>query len=216
MNEITKKLAIVAVAIAACAAIMLLTPKPAGLEPPPPPPAPATAGGPGQPPLPPCKPEFEVYLKKHARIKTAHGDMVAKFFPQIAPNTVKNFCDLIGKGFYNGVIFHRVIKDFMIQGGCPQGTGMGGPGYTIKAEFNNRLHLRGTLSMARSGDPDSAGSQFFVVHGAHATHLDHQYTAFGELVSGFEVLDKIAAAPVQGDRPLAPVKMDSVTLEDVK
>ena len=216
MNDLYKKLAIVAIAIAACAAIMLLTPKPTGLEPPPPPPAEPASAGPGQPPLPPVKPEFEVYLHKQARIKTAKGDMVARFLPQIAPNTVKNFCDLIQKGFYNNLIFHRVIQDFMIQGGCPQGTGMGDPGYKIKAEFSNRKHLKGTLSMARSADPDSSGSQFFIVHGAHATHLDHQYTAFGELVSGFEVLDAIAKAPVQGDRPMTPVKMDLVTLEEVK
>jgi peptidyl-prolyl cis-trans isomerase B (cyclophilin B) len=201
MKDLYTKLAIVGIAIAACAAVMLLTPPPAGLQP--------TA----QQPL---APEFEIYTKKQARIKTAHGDMVARFLPQIAPKTVKNFCDLIQKGFYNGLIFHRVIQDFMIQGGCPQGTGLGDPGYKIKAEFSDRKHTKGTLSMARSQDPDSAGSQFFIVHGAHASHLDGQYTAFGELVSGFEVLDKIATAPVQGDRPLQPVKMESVTLEDAK
>jgi peptidyl-prolyl cis-trans isomerase B (cyclophilin B) len=152
---------------------------------------------------------------KQARIKTRHGDMVLKLYSDVAPKTVKNFCDLTAKGFYNGVIFHRVIKGFMIQGGDPEGTGMGGPGYTIPAEFNPRPHKRGALSMARSQDPNSAGSQFFIVH-QDSRHLDNQYTVFGELVSGFEVLDKIAEAPVQGDRPLDPIKMDSVTLEDAK
>jgi|SRR5579871_500814 len=158
------------------------------------------------------------YTKKQARIKTKLGDMVVKFFPDVAPGHVKNFCDLVEKGFYNGVIFHRVIKDFMIQGGCPQGTGTGGPGYKIKAEFNKKPHKKGTLSMARTSDPDSAGSQFFVVHGKHVAHLDGQYTVFGELVSGLDILDKIANAPNApgGDRPKDPVKMDSVTLEDAK
>jgi peptidyl-prolyl cis-trans isomerase B (cyclophilin B) len=153
--------------------------------------------------------------EKVARIKTRHGDMVVRFWPDVAPNTVKNFCDLAQKGFYNGLIFHRVIEGFMIQGGDPTGTGEGGPGYTIKAEFNKKPHKRGTLSMARTSDPDSAGSQFFIVH-QDSPHLDGQYTAFGELVSGFEVLDKIATTPVRGDRPPEPVKMDQVTLEDAK
>jgi peptidyl-prolyl cis-trans isomerase B (cyclophilin B) len=157
------------------------------------------------------------YTKTQARIKTRHGDMVVRFFPDVAPGHVKNFCDLAEKGFYNGLIFHRVIKDFMIQGGCPQGTGTGNPGYKIKAEFNNKPHKKGTLSMARSSDPDSAGSQFFVVHGAHVKHLDKNYTVFGELVSGLDVLDKIALAPVgDRDRPEDPIKMDSVTLEQAK
>src|SRR5439155_14172612 len=105
-----------------------------------------------------------VYAKKQARIRTRHGDMVVRFFPEVAPGTVKNFCDLAAKGFYNGLIFHRVIKGFMIQGGDPSGDGTGGPGYTIKAEFNDRPHKRGVLSMARASDPNSAGSQFFIVH----------------------------------------------------
>src|SRR5271170_7227272 len=113
------------------------------------------------------------YTKKQARIKTKHGDMVVRFFPDVAPGHVKNFCDLAEKGFYNGIIFHRTIEGFMIQGGCPQGTGTGNPGYKIKAEFNKKLHKKGILSMARSSDPDSAGSQFFVVHGAHAQSLDN-------------------------------------------
>ncbi len=149
------------------------------------------------------------------RIKTRHGDMVARLFPDVAPKTVENFCKLARKGFYDGTVFHRVVKDFMIQGGDPDGTGKGGPGYTIKAEFSTRHHKRGTLSMARSSDPDSAGSQFFIVHG-DAPYLDGQYTVFGELVSGFEVLDKIATAPVNGQRPVDPVKLESVTVEDAK
>jgi len=156
------------------------------------------------------------YTKKLARIRTHEGEMVARFFPDVAPRTVKNFCDLAQKGFYNGLLFHRVIKGFMIQGGDPEGNGMGGPGYMIKAEFSKKPHLRGVLSMARGPDIDSAGSQFFIVHGPHAESLDGKYTVFGELVSGLDVLDKIASAPVSGDRPLAPVKMDSVTIEDVK
>ena len=156
------------------------------------------------------------YAKTNARIKTKHGDLVLRFFPDVAPGHVKNFCDLTEKGFYNGVVFHRTIKGFMIQGGDPQGTGMGGPGYTIKAEFNKKPHKRGTLSMARKGnDINSAGSQFFICH-ADAPSLDGQYTVFGELVSGHEALDKIATAPTTGDRPKDPVKMESVTLEDAK
>jgi peptidyl-prolyl cis-trans isomerase B (cyclophilin B) len=161
-------------------------------------------------------PSSIAFLKKRARIKTSYGDMVARFFPDVAPRTVKNFCDLAQKGFYNGLVFHRVVRGFMIQGGDPQGTGLGGPGYMIKAEFSNKPHLKGTLSMARSSSPDSAGSQFFIVHADHADHLDGKYTVFGELVSGLDVLDKIATAPVSGERPLVPVKMESVTIEDEK
>jgi peptidyl-prolyl cis-trans isomerase B (cyclophilin B) len=162
------------------------------------------------------RPSASEYASKRVRIKTRLGDMVVRFFPDVAPRTVKNFCDLAQKGFYNGIIFHRVIRGFMIQGGDPKGTGEGGPGYTIKAEFNRRPHVRGTLSMARASDPDSAGSQFFIVHGEHAASLDGQYTVFGELASGLEVLDRIAEAPVNGERPLDPVKMDSVTVEDAR
>ncbi len=157
------------------------------------------------------------YTKKQARIKTALGDMVVRFHPDVAPGHVKNFCDLALKGYYNGVIFHRVIKGFMIQGGCPQGTGTGGPGYTIKAEFSKKLHHKGVLSMARTSDPNSAGSQFFIVHSDHADFLDNQYTVFGQLVEGMAVLDKIATAPTgPNDRPKSPVKMDSVTIEDAR
>ncbi|HZV02773.1 MAG TPA: peptidylprolyl isomerase [Planctomycetota bacterium] len=149
---------------------------------------------------------------KLVRIKTREGDMVLKMRPEIAPKTVENFETLVKKGFYNGLKFHRVVKDFMIQGGDPAGDGSGGPGYTIKAEFSKEHHKRGAVSMARSSDPNSAGSQFFICHG-DAGFLDGQYTIFGELVSGFEVLDKIATAPVSGETPLKPVVMDKVTLE---
>ncbi len=176
---------------------VLLTHLPGATTTAPPPATPSTGAGP------------------QIRIKTRHGDMVARLFPEVAPKTVENFCKLARKGFYNGTIFHRVMKDFMIQGGDPDGTGMGGPGYTIKAEFSSRHHKRGTLSMARSADPNSAGSQFFIVHG-DASHLDGQYTIFGELVSGLDVLDKIATASVNGERPLDPIKMESVTVEDAK
>ncbi len=142
--------------------------------------------------------------------------MVIRLLPDLAPKTVDSFRSLVNKGFYDGLVFHRVVKDFMIQGGDPEGTGHGGPGYTVKAEFSKHPHKRGTVSMARRGDDiDSAGSQFFICHG-DAPFLDGQYTVFGELVSGFEVLDKIATAPVNDETPLHPVKMLSVTLEDGK
>jgi cyclophilin family peptidyl-prolyl cis-trans isomerase len=129
---------------------------------------------------------------------------------------VKNFCDLAQKGFYNGLIFHRVIQDFMIQGGCPTGTGTGGPGYKIKCELNKKQHLKGALSMAHAGR-DTGGSQFFIMHGKHASHLDGKHTVFGQLATGMDVLDKIATTPVDDrDRPREPVKMESVTIEDVK
>ena len=136
-----------------------------------------------------------------AVIETRLGSMELKFFPDVAPNHVKNFIDLAKKGFYDGTIFHRVIPGFMIQGGDPNTKspdrskhGMGGPGYAVKAEFNDKPHKRGTLSMARSADPHSAGSQFFICV-APASFLDKQYTAFGEVVSGMEVADKIVSAP---------------------
>ena len=133
-----------------------------------------------------------------------------ELFPEIAPNTVGNFISLVSEGYYNGLIFHRVIPGFMIQGGCPTGTGTGGPGYTIKGEFNangfkNDLkHTRGTISMARAQHPDSAGSQFFIMV-ADAPHLDGQYAAFGKVVSGMEYIDKIVnekRSPM--DKPLTP------------
>jgi peptidyl-prolyl cis-trans isomerase B (cyclophilin B) len=130
-----------------------------------------------------------------AVIDTSAGAKTLAFFPDKAPGHVANFVKLAERGFYDGTVFHRVIKGFMIQGGCPQGTGTGGPGYQIRAEFNDTPHVKGVLSMARSSEPDSAGSQFFICHG-DARFLDRQYTAFGQLAGGQDVLDKIASAPV--------------------
>ena len=137
-----------------------------------------------------------------------------------APNTVNNFLSLANKGFYNGLIFHRVIPGFMIQGGCPDGTGMGGPGYSIKGEFaangvkNPIKHKRGVISMARAMNPNSAGSQFFIMH-QDAPHLDGQYAAFGHIVEGMETVDAIAATPTNfSDRPLDPQRIKSITLVD--
>lgn len=145
--------------------------------------------------------------------------MKAELYPEIAPNTVNNFLALVNSGFYNGIIFHRVIEGFMIQGGDPTGTGRGGPGYAIKGEFmangfNNALkHTRGVLSMARSMMPDSAGSQFFIMHDT-APHLDGQYAAFGKLTEGLDVLDKIATTATDwSDRPLQEQKIKTVTAE---
>ena len=149
-----------------------------------------------------------------------NGDvMKAELYPDVAPNTVNNFVSLVKKGFYDGLIFHRIIAGFMIQGGDPEGTGMGGPGYSIKGEFNyngfdNSLkHSRGVLSMARAQHPDSAGSQFFIMH-ANAPHLDGQYAAFGKLIEGEDVLDKIASVDTDySDRPRKPQVMKTVTVE---
>lgn len=147
------------------------------------------------------------------------GLMKAELYPEIAPNTVNNFLSLAGKGFYNGLIFHRVIPGFMIQGGDPEGTGMGGPGYSIRGEFsqngfqNDLKHVRGVLSMARAMDPDSAGSQFFIMH-ENAPYLDGAYAAFGKLLEGEEVLDRIAAVRTDhSDRPLAEQKIRTMTVE---
>jgi peptidyl-prolyl cis-trans isomerase B (cyclophilin B) len=141
-----------------------------------------------------------------------------ELYPGDAPNTVANFKSLVARGFYDGLSFHRVIKGFMIQGGCPKGNGTGGPGYSIKGEFtgngskNTIRHLRGTLSMARAADPNSAGSQFFIMH-ADSAHLDGQYAAFGRVVSGMETVDEIASARTDAsDRPLARQVMKSVRL----
>ena len=145
--------------------------------------------------------------------------MKAELYPEIAPNTVNNFISLVKKGFYDGLIFHRVIKGFMIQGGDPLGKGIGGPGYSIKGEFaangfkNDLLHLRGVLSMARAANPDSAGSQFFIMH-EDAPHLDGSYAAFGKLTEGFDVLDEIANTRTDySDRPRQPQVMKKVTVE---
>lgn len=149
-----------------------------------------------------------------------NGDvMKAELYPDVAPNTVNNFISLVKKGFYDGLIFHRVIAGFMIQGGDPEGSGMGGPGFSIKGEFNyngvenNLKHSRGVLSMARAQHPDSAGSQFFIMH-ADAPHLDGQYAAFGKLVEGEDVLDSIASIDTDwSDRPRTPQVMKTVTVD---
>lgn len=144
-------------------------------------------------------------------INTNMGEIDAELYPDIAPVTVKNFVDLIDKGFYNGLTFHRVIEGFMIQGGCPKGNGTGGPGYCIKGEFkangvkNDLKHERGVLSMARAMDPNSAGSQFFIMHET-SPHLDGQYAAFGKVTKGMDVVDKIACVRTDfSDRPLQKV-----------
>ena len=145
--------------------------------------------------------------------------MTAELYPEIAPNTVRNFVELVQQGFYNGLTFHRIIPGFMIQGGDPKGTGIGGPGYCIKGEFffngfkNELRHKRGVLSMARSSSPNSAGSQFFIMH-ADAKHLDGQYAAFGKVTSGMEVVDAIASTrTARNDRPLEDQKIASITCE---
>ena len=147
------------------------------------------------------------------------GVIRAELYPDTAPNTVNNFISLIRKGYYNGLIFHRVIPGFMIQGGCPQGTGMGGPGYEIRGEFaingfpNGLKHDAGVLSMARAADPDSAGSQFFIMHEA-APHLDGQYAAFGKVFEGMDVVDRIARVKTDWmDKPQKPQVMKTVTVE---
>ena len=147
------------------------------------------------------------------------GVMKAELYPEIAPITVQNFIDLAAKGFYNGLIFHRVIPGFMIQGGDPQGTGVGGPGYCIKGEFsangfrNDLKHTRGVLSMARAMDPDSAGSQFFIMHEDYPS-LDGQYAAFGKLIEGIEVVDKIASVRTDYmDKPLEPQQIEFMTVQ---
>jgi peptidyl-prolyl cis-trans isomerase B (cyclophilin B) len=145
--------------------------------------------------------------------------MKAELYPEIAPNTVNNFISLVSKGYYDGLIFHRVIRGFMIQGGCPDGTGMGGPGYSIAGEFaqngfqNDLKHTAGVLSMARAMHPDSAGSQFFIMH-ADAPHLDGAYAAFGKITEGMDVVNAIAeTATDYGDRPLSPQVMKKVTVD---
>ena len=147
------------------------------------------------------------------------GVMKVELYPETAPNTVANFISLVEKGFYNGTIFHRVIPGFMIQGGDPEGTGLGGPGYRIKGEFtanrfqNDLKHTKGVISMARSGHPDSAGSQFFIMVD-DAPHLDGQYASFGKVIEGIEVADQIVSVATNySDRPLEEQRMRSVTVE---
>ncbi len=156
--------------------------------------------------------EFDPHFLGKALIKL-------ELYPELAPNTVNNFLSLVNKGFYDGLGFHRVIYGFMIQGGCPDGTGMGGPGYSIKGEFaangfeNNLKHTAGVISMARAMNPDSAGSQFFIMH-KDAPHLDGQYAAFGKVTEGMEVVNEIAECDTDfGDKPLDPQIMVKVTAE---
>ena len=153
-------------------------------------------------------------------ITMENNDVIkAELYPQIAPNTVNNFISLIKKGFYDGLIFHRVIPGFMIQGGCPDGTGMGGPGYQIKGEFsqngfpNELKHTEGVLSMARAANPDSAGSQFFIMH-KNSPHLDGAYAAFGKVLEGMDAVDRIANTQTDyADRPLEDQRIRTITVE---
>lgn len=156
-----------------------------------------------------------------AIIHTTAGDMTVEFWPEVAPRTVDNFLKLSREGFYDKTAFHRIIKGFMIQGGCPNTKpggkgqpGTGGPGYQIKAEFNNRSHTKGVLSMARSAEPDSAGSQFFICHG-NASFLNNKYTAFGKVISGEDVLEKIANIPCVGQENSTPTQRIEVTSVEV-
>jgi peptidyl-prolyl cis-trans isomerase B (cyclophilin B) len=166
------------------------------------------------------KEEIKKMSETRAVIETKFGNMELRFFPEVAPNHVNNFIELAKKGFYDGTTFHRVIPGFMIQGGDPNSKnpdksthGMGGPGYTVKAEFNEKPHKRGTLSMARAGHPDSAGSQFFICV-ADAPFLDRQYTVFGEVVSGMDVADKIVNQPRdKKDNPLERVEIKVKVIE---
>ena len=153
-------------------------------------------------------------------IDTNMGEIKAELYPDVAPVTVKNFVDLIKKGFYNGLTFHRVIEGFMIQGGCPRGNGTGGPGYCIKGEFrangvkNDLKHELGVLSMARAMDPDSAGSQFFIMHET-SPHLDGQYAAFGKVTDGMDVVDRIASVRTDfNDRPLEKVVINEMRVSE--
>ncbi len=160
---------------------------------------------------------------KIVRIEMENGDVMrAELYPEIAPETVKNFIELVEKGFYDGTIFHRVIPGFMIQGGDPTGTGTGGPGHSIKGEFstngfeNNLSHDRGVLSMARSAHPDSAGSQFFVM-AAKSPHLDGQYAAFGKVIEGIEAVDKIVSASRDfRDKPKEKQMMKKIVMEEAE
>ena len=159
-------------------------------------------------------------MKPVVKFEFESGDVIkAELYPEIAPNTVRNFISLINKNFYDGKIFHRVIKDFMIQGGCPMGNGTGGPGYSIKGEFtrngfkNDLKHTEGVLSMARAMSFDSAGSQFFIMHKT-SPHLDGQYAAFGKVIEGMDVVDKIAESKTDYmDRPVEEVKLKKVTVD---
>ncbi len=157
-----------------------------------------------------------------ALIKTAYGEMTIAFWPDVAPKTVENFKKLAREGFYDGTAFHRIIKGFMIQGGCPNTKkgetgqpGTGGPGWKLKAEFNAKSHVRGVISMARSSHPDSAGSQFFICHG-DAKFLDRQYTAFGQLTKGDDVLERIATVPVTNTGGEKSTPVERIEVESVR
>ena len=146
------------------------------------------------------------------RLETDHGTFTVELWDDVAPKHAENFLKLTRDGFYDGLTFHRILVDFMIQGGCPRGDGTGGPGWHVDAEFNDREHHKGVLSMARSSDPNSAGSQFFVCLGRdHCQHLDGDYTAFGKVIEGIEAVDKIAATPLadqRAGRPATPPKIE--------
>jgi cyclophilin family peptidyl-prolyl cis-trans isomerase len=147
-----------------------------------------------------------------ATMKTTEGDIVFELFDEDAPKTVANFTKLAGDGFYDGLIFHRIISDFMIQGGCPQGTGTGGPGYTFEDEFNEHKVVRGALAMANAG-PNTNGSQFFIVTASECSWLDGKHTVFGQVTEGMDVVDRLEAIPTDaGDRPQEPVGIESVTV----
>ena len=147
------------------------------------------------------------------KLATDQGDMILELWNDVAPGHVENFLKLVKQGFYDGLTFHRIIPGFVVQGGCPKGDGTGGPGWTVDSEFNDRPHEKGVLSMARSSDPNSAGSQFFVcLTREHCQHLDGQYTGFGQVVEGLDAVDKIAAAPIadpQMGTPASPAKIVS-------
>ena len=150
----------------------------------------------------------------YATLKTNRGDIVIHLFPNHAPKTVENFRKLSGDGFYDGLIFHRVIKDFMIQGGCPQGTGTGGPGYTFEDEFNDHKIVRGALAMANAG-PNTNGSQFFIVTTDAAPWLDGKHTVFGQVTAGMDVVDKLEGVDTDAsDRPTDPIGIASIELSE--
>jgi cyclophilin family peptidyl-prolyl cis-trans isomerase len=149
-----------------------------------------------------------------ATMTTSEGPITIELFDADAPKTVQNFKDLVGKGFYDGLIFHRVIRDFMIQGGCPQGTGTGGPGYTFEDEINQHKVVRGALAMANAG-PNTNGSQFFLVTTPEAPWLDGKHTVFGQITEGMDVVDKIEGKPTDArDKPTDDVKIESVTISE--
>jgi len=150
------------------------------------------------------------------KLETSEGEIIVELWPDVAPGHTENFLKLSREGFYDGLTFHRIIEGFVIQGGCPRGDGTGGPGWNVKAEFNDRQHVKGTLSMARSADPDSAGSQFFVcLTRENCQHLDGEYTGFGQVIEGIEAVDKIAATPLasrESGRPKNPPKILKATI----